>query len=311
MSDRRRFALTLAVFALPWALGSLVAALIASSVLPNLIFLGRYEFDLAWVASVVGTLGSVTVLALVSMRGLLRRTAQRARQREQADQAGEQRRFLRRLDHELKNPLTIVRLGVTNLQDSPNLTDEQKASLGRVEQQTQRLMKLVTDLRALTELEERELEKRPLDLRQILQDAIETSDASAGPSPVALRLQEVPWPVGRVLGDRDLLVAAIRNLLDNARKFMHEDGQIEVHATDDGRLATVEIADTGIGIPASEIEHVFEELYRGRNAQGIAGSGLGLTLVQRIVALHGGTVAVRSREGQGTVVTIRLPLVPD
>lgn len=308
---RRQRLLPLGFSLAPALLAGLLAWLIASEVLPNAVIVGRYEFDLAWLVSVAGLISSSVLVVTISVRQLVRRAAQQARQHEQATLAAEKKQFLRRLDHELKNPLTIVRLGITNLQDSPNLTTVQNASLNRMELQTQRLQKLVTDLRALTELEERELDKQPLDLRKILRDAVETSESDRPSTAIRIQFQEVPWPVGQVLGDRDLLVAAVRNLLDNAHKFKAEDGHVEVRVTDDGRFASIEIADRGIGIPAEEIEHVFNELYRGRNAQGVAGSGLGLTLVQRIVALHGGTIVLRSRESQGTVVTIQLPLASD
>ncbi|MBO9361169.1 MAG: sensor histidine kinase [Thermoflexus sp.] len=106
-------------------------------------------------------------------------------------------------------------------------------------------------------------------------------------------------------------MVVFRNLLDNALKFTRAGDRVEVRVMEDGEWAVVEVADTGPGIPAEELPHIFEELYRGSNARGIPGSGLGLALVQRIVALHGGEVTVRSREGQGTVVRVRLPLAPE
>ena len=70
----------------------------------------------------------------------------------------------------------------------------------------------------------------------------------------------------------------------------------------------VEVADNGIGIPSADVPHVFDELYRASNAARVSGSGMGLALVQRIVALHHGEVSLRSREGHGTVITVQLPL---
>jgi len=116
---------------------------------------------------------------------------------------------------------------------------------------------------------------------------------------------------GASVGRPGLLVVVFRNLLDNALKFTRAGDRVEVRVMEDGEWAVVEVADTGPGIPAEELPHIFEELYRGSNARGIPGSGLGLALVQRIVALHGGEVTVRSREGQGTVVRVRLPLAPE
>jgi signal transduction histidine kinase len=81
-----------------------------------------------------------------------------------------------------------------------------------------------------------------------------------------------------------------------------------VRALEDGSSVVVEVADTGPGIPADELPHVWEELYRGKGARGVQGSGLGLALVRAIVERHGGSVSLRSRVDQGTVVTARLPL---
>jgi signal transduction histidine kinase len=121
----------------------------------------------------------------------------------------------------------------------------------------------------------------------------------------------MPWPVSDVWGDRDLLVLVFRNLLDNALKFSAPEGQVEVRVTEDGRMAIIEVVDTGPGVPPEEIPHIFEELYRGENARGVPGSGLGLRLVERIVELHDGAVQVRSKPERGTVFTVRLPQAPE
>jgi len=81
-----------------------------------------------------------------------------------------------------------------------------------------------------------------------------------------------------------------------------------VRALEDGSAIVVEVADTGPGVPGEELPHLFEELYRGQEARGVEGSGLGLALVKAVVELHGGRAAVRSRPGQGSVFTLRLPV---
>jgi two-component system OmpR family sensor kinase len=110
------------------------------------------------------------------------------------------------------------------------------------------------------------------------------------------------------MGDWDLLFLAAYNLLDNALKFTRPGDTVEVRASEAGAFVTTEVADTGPGIPAEELPRVWEELYRGRGARGIPGSGLGLSLVRAVVERHGGQVTMRSRAGQGTVVRIRLPV---
>jgi two-component system OmpR family sensor kinase len=110
------------------------------------------------------------------------------------------------------------------------------------------------------------------------------------------------------MADRDLLYLAVYNLLDNALKFTRPGDTVEVRAFEDGASVVIEVADTGPGIPEDELPHVWEELYRGQGARAAPGSGLGLALVRAIVELHGGQINLRSRAGQGTVFTVRLPI---
>jgi two-component system OmpR family sensor kinase len=105
-----------------------------------------------------------------------------------------------------------------------------------------------------------------------------------------------------------LLVLMFRNLIENAVKFTGEGARIEVRASENGHTALVEVADTGPGVPEEEQSLIFENLYRGKNAHGTHGSGMGLPLVQRIVALHEGSISIRSRPNSGTIFTIALRL---
>jgi two-component system OmpR family sensor kinase len=105
-----------------------------------------------------------------------------------------------------------------------------------------------------------------------------------------------------------LLFLAIHNLLDNALKFTRPGDTIELRSFEDGSSVVIEVADTGPGIQEDDIPHVWEELYRGQSARGIPGSGLGLALVKAITDRHNGQVSIRSREGQGTVFSIKLPI---
>ncbi|MGC1377234.1 MAG: HAMP domain-containing sensor histidine kinase, partial [Anaerolineales bacterium] len=242
----------------------------------------------------------------------IQRIVERRHAREQAAQIASRQRFFQRLDHELKNPLTIIRLGLVNLQQSSNLSAEQTGSLERISQQAQRLQKLVVDLRLLYELDKGSIEHKPVQLGELLREAIALSGQALEPSrTIELNVQQMPWPVSDVWGDRDLLLLVFRNLLDNALKFSLPKDQVEVRVTEDGHIAIVDVVDTGPGIPAEELPHIFEELYRGESARGIPGSGLGLRLVERIVELHDGAIQVRSKHERGTVFTVKLPLAPE
>ena len=101
---------------------------------------------------------------------------------------------------------------------------------------------------------------------------------------------------------------AIHNLLDNALKFTRSGDKVEVRAFEDGAGVVIEVADTGPGLAEAELPYVWDELYRGQATRGVPGSGLGLALVRAVVARHAGQATLRSRVGQGTVVTIRLPV---
>ena len=222
----------------------------------------------------------------------------------QTTTAEERRQFLRRLDHELKNPLTAIQAGLVNLD-----IGQDEAALESIRTQTRRLSRLVADLRKLADLETRPIERVAVDLAAVLEEAVviiqeepETSDRS-----ISLSLPQAPWPLPKVQGDEDLLLLALVNLLNNAVKFSDPQDRVEVRAFEDSEMVIVEVADTGPGIPETEVPYVWQELYRGRGARGVPGSGLGLALVRAITERHGGQVTIRSRVNQGTVVTMKLP----
>jgi two-component system, OmpR family, sensor kinase len=227
----------------------------------------------------------------------------------QAQAAGDRRRFLRRLDHELKNPLTAIRAGLVNLKESPS-EDNRREALWSVEAQALRLSRLAADLRKLAELEIRPLESSIVNLNQILDEvcSLAQDHAEDGQRRLTLTVPKAPWPLPNISGDPDLLLLALHNLLDNALKFTRPGDTVEVRAFEDGSSVVVEVADTGPGIADEDLKHVWEELYRGKGARGIPGSGLGLALVRAIAERHNGQVMLRSRSGQGTVVSLKLPI---
>ncbi len=220
------------------------------------------------------------------------------------------RQFLRRLDHEVKNPLTGLRAALVNLQEAQT-EDERLQASQNANRAVQRLTRLLTDLRKLADLDERPIERYPVNIPNLLDDVIQAVQSSSAHEEknISLLIPKVPSPFPVVIGDRDLLALASYNLVENALKFTSTDDSVEVRALEDGRSIIIEVADSGVGIPPEDLSKIFEELYRGSNARSTEGSGLGLALVNRIAALHGGGVGVRSsqNEPRGTVVTLRLP----
>ena len=227
-----------------------------------------------------------------------------------SDTEEKRRHFLRRLDHEIKNPLTGLRAALVNLQEA-QAADERWQAQQNAGRAVERLTRLLTDLRKLADLDERAIERYPVDVPDLLEDVVEaarTIPAYAGRN-ISLLIPKVPSPFPMITGDRDLLVLAVYNLVENALKFTAGNDSVEVRALEDGRAVVIEVADSGAGIPSTDVSKIFEELYRGSNARSTEGSGLGLALVNRIATLHGGGVGVRSsqQEPRGTVFTLRLP----
>jgi two-component system OmpR family sensor kinase len=272
-------------------------------------------------AGLAGLLGTGVLAAVVVMRRravTAAAAATAAAVRQAAATATQDRlRFLMRLDHELKNPLTAMRAGLANIDQAGTAAGfgaarGRSAALVSVSAQADRITRLVSDLRKLADLETQEIETAPVDLPGLLYEVAEAAAEIPGARERVLRLSvpQAPWPLPHIEGDRDLLFIAVQNLISNAVKFSVPGDTVEVRASEDDSGMLLEVADTGAGIPADEIGQVWQELARGRAARSLPGTGIGLALVRVVVTRHGGTVAIRSREGQGTVVSIRLP-VPD
>jgi len=260
-------------------------------------------------ALIVGVAASAALLAALAWRERMRRAQRHSSEQASAAAAADRRRMLMRLDHELKNPLTAIHAGLANLADGTEPAARERALQG-VGAQATRLSRLMTDLRKLAELETREFEQAPVDLAEVLRDvetAMREQPGAADERRLRLSLPQAPWPVPEVQGDADLLFLTIHNLVANALKFTRPGDTVEIRAAEDGDHVLVEVADTGPGIPPEELEEVWEELARGQAARGVPGTGLGLPLVRTIVSRHGGEAHIRSRVGQGTVVSVRLP----
>jgi len=293
---------------LPFLMG-IGASLLAQGIwnpVPILVF----KMDVGIVVFLAGL--GITLFLLAIWIGAFSNAAQAKRLIENSSREAEQgrKRFIRRLDHEMKNPLTGLRAALVNLQEAQS-KDERIRAGENAKRAQERLSALLTDLRKLAELEERQIERVRVDVPELLNDVVDAArsiPAYEGRN-INLFVTKVPSPFPCVIGDRDLLVLAMYNLVENALKFTSLNEPVEVRALEDGRSIFVEVADSGAGIQSEDLPKIFEELYRGSNARGIEGSGLGLALVNRIVTLHGGQIIVRSRqqEPRGTVFTVRLP----
>lgn len=218
----------------------------------------------------------------------------------------ERTRFLQRLDHELKNPLTAIQIALTNLEEVDD-ADKRREIRSSMRGQIVRINHLIGDLRKLAQLERVPIEEMPVDVRDMLDETAQMlrdgAEALNRRVVVDLHLHDGSL----ILGDRDLLQLALYNLIDNAFKFTSPGDQIILHARVESDELVIQIRDTGRGIQIEDQPHVWEDLYRGRDAHGIPGSGIGLAMVRGIIERHGGEAEIESEPGAGTTVTLRLP----
>ncbi|HVW70632.1 MAG TPA: ATP-binding protein [Steroidobacteraceae bacterium] len=221
--------------------------------------------------------------------------------------------FLATLAHELRNPLAPLRTGlhILSLQTSP----EQTARLREMmERQLAHLVRMVDDLLDISRvtLGKVSLKKERLDFRAVLHSALETSHPliEAGGHELGVQLPPDPLPL---YVDPTRLTQVIANLLNNSVKYTPPGGRIHLSAAVEPETLIIQVRDTGIGIPAEMLPRVFDPFTQvGRSlAHTQSGLGLGLTLVHRIVEMHGGSVEAESPGiGLGSTLTVRLPLAP-
>ncbi|MGH9128817.1 MAG: ATP-binding protein [Acidimicrobiales bacterium] len=220
------------------------------------------------------------------------------------------RDFVANLSHELKTPVGALGLLAETLVDEDNpLVARHLAD--RIQAESVRLSRIVEDLLDLSRIEGSEgPPKEPVEVNKVMSEALEGVRTIAQAREVELVLEE---PEGSffVLGDRRQLTSALHNLLDNAVKFTDASTPVTLSAAADGAWVDIVVRDHGMGIPATDLDRVFERFYRVDRGRGrdSGGTGLGLAIVRHVANNHGGRVGVFSREGEGATFTLRLPLV--
>ncbi|MBW8768631.1 MAG: response regulator [Gemmatimonadetes bacterium] len=219
--------------------------------------------------------------------------------------------FFSNVSHEFRTPLTLMLGPTADLLSGARgaLPSAQREQLEVVHRNAQRLLKLVNTLLDFSRLQARRVEAtyEPIDLASYVAELASSFRSACQRAGLALRV-DCP-PLGElVYADRGMWEKIVFNLLSNAFKHTFE-GAIDVRLRAEGADAVLEVEDTGVGIPAEALPHVFERFHRvaGTRARTHEGSGIGLALVQELVRMHGGRVGVESREGEGTTFTIRVP----
>ena len=186
--------------------------------------------------------------------------------------------------------------------------DDVPRFVGHIRGEAQRLVTLINDILRLSELDEGgSLPTETVELLSLCTDTVKSLESAAQQRQITMT---VTGEAVTVPGVRRLLTETIFNLCDNAIKYNKDGGSVAVTVTADEDNAAVTVSDTGIGIPADQQSRVFERFYRvdKSHSKASGGTGLGLSIVKHAVAYHHGTVSLTSREGQGTAVTVTLPL---
>ena len=222
--------------------------------------------------------------------------------------------FLATLAHELRNPLGLIRNVVTLLQ-SPGASDAE-IDWGRniIDKQVNYLTRLTDDLFDISRItrDKLDLRKEEVPLAEIINGAVESSDSMMQQRGHEFTLSMPPEPL-YVLADHIRLTQAFMNLLNNAAKYTPNFGRIALTVTTEDNQAVISLKDNGIGIAAGDLQRVFDLFFQVDHsfARAEGGLGLGLTLVNRLIELHGGTVEVRSSgPQQGSEFVVRLPVIP-
>lgn len=227
-------------------------------------------------------------------------------EREKADQ---QRRFITILSHELKTPLTIIDGQAYRLAKlAPSLSpDELRTRTAKIRNAARRISDLVERIEWTSAAGAGALACLPqtVDLRALLEDSLHHL---AEENPAAEIIYDIVGLPDDIVGDPGLLRQIFDNLLSNAVKYAGSKGRIEVSGRIEADAVVVTVADDGPGIPPDDLPHVRKLYYRGGNSHGSSGVGIGLYLVDRFAAAHGGRLSVANRPGSGAVVTVLLPL---
>jgi signal transduction histidine kinase len=206
--------------------------------------------------------------------------------------------------HELRTPIAILQAGHEALLDG--VAEPTPAELGSLRDEVLRLARMVGDLQTLAAAEAAalQLSLRPADLADI---AATAADSLAG------RFETIGVTLDRRLGPAETLAdpgrlhQVITNLLTNALKFTPTGGLVTLRTWPDDGNAVLQVSDTGVGIPADELPHIFDRFWRGRGAASVSGSGIGLSVAAELARAHGGHLTASSQPGHGTQMTLTLP----
>jgi signal transduction histidine kinase len=266
-------------------------------------------------SALIGTGGGLLALALFHQleRELAAQQVNLQQSNQQLEQACEQlQRFTANASHELRAPLAAMlsnaQVALVEFEDEPEISRQR---LNKIVELTKSMSTLVSNLLFLSRQDGTLKNEvfRSTELVDLLHSLTEAWETQATPQSIDLKLQ-LPAPPIVVNADPDLLRQAILNLLHNAYRYSKAEGTVELRLSTQAERAVIEVIDCGIGIPETDLQHIFERFYRVDKSRNRAkgGFGLGLAIVQQIVQAHGGTITATSAIDCGSTFRISLPL---
>jgi two-component system sensor histidine kinase SenX3 len=222
------------------------------------------------------------------------------------------RDFVANVSHELKTPVGALALLAETLdgETSPEVVARLARRLGH---EAERLSAIIDDLLDLSRIEANEApDRKVVSVRDLVDEAVNRLRTAATGLEVTVEVEPVA-PGLSLYGDHRDLVSAVANLVDNALKYSEPGGTVSVRATPRERNIDISVKDHGVGIPARDLERIFERFYRVDRARSrsTGGTGLGLSIVRNVAANHNGSVSVHSVEGEGSTFTLSLPRLED
>ena len=221
------------------------------------------------------------------------------------------RDFVANMSHELKTPVGALGLLAETLLDETDPSVSRRLA-ERMQDEAIRVNRIIEDLLDLSRIESQEAPSRdPIPIGAVIAEATDRLRPAAEHRGIALEVAAAA-PGTSVIGDHRQLVSAVHSLVENAIAYTEPGGRVDVGAVRDGASVRVTVADSGVGIPARDLDRIFERFYRVDRARARAtgGTGLGLSIVRHVAQNHGGTVHVQSQEGVGSTFTLELPAGP-
>jgi heavy metal sensor kinase len=219
-----------------------------------------------------------------------------------------EKRFIQDVSHELKTPLTILKGELEVALKKARTTGEYAAILQSNLEETEKMSKIVGDLLTLARFDNREvrLESARINLKELLERAAASLAGVAGKAGVTVELSAGGGNL-ETDGDAGQLGRLFLNLLDNAIKYSPGGGKVSVSIYEEGHRPAVKVADTGAGIPAADLPHIFKRFYRADSSRSSSGFGLGLAIAKSIAEAHGAEISAQSAPDRGSAFTVTFP----